>query len=362
MVLCNTRVPVVGKDGKPLMPTKTSRARRWIKEGKALPKWSKLGIFYVQLTVDSGTNTQDIGLGLDPGSKFDGIAVVSRKEVLQTGMTELPQGICKKMEQRKNQRRNRRYRKCRRRKKRFDNRTRPEDWLAPSQKAKVDFKLTIIGELRHLYPISICVVEDVCFDHYTKRWGKYFSTVEIGKTLLYDTLQEWCGQLTLVSGVATALLREKYKVAKCPDKRKRGVASHAIDALVIIAEELGLGTLEIPSFYVWKRYQYPRRQLHKFQYEKGGTRRREGGSSSLNGFKKGGIVVYRERLARVGGYMEGKMSLHTCNVNNKRFTQRAAPEECRKLFTQRIMYEAASPLPAQAGSLLAAGRSEYTNA
>ena len=29
------RVPILDQNGKPLMPTKSSRARRWFKEGKA---------------------------------------------------------------------------------------------------------------------------------------------------------------------------------------------------------------------------------------------------------------------------------------------------------------------------------------
>jgi len=64
------------------MPTKASRARRWIKGGKAIPKWSRLGIFYVQLEVDAWNKGQDVTLGLDTGAKFDGVAIVSRKEVL----------------------------------------------------------------------------------------------------------------------------------------------------------------------------------------------------------------------------------------------------------------------------------------
>jgi hypothetical protein len=166
---------------------------------------------------------------------------------------------------------------------------------------------------------------------------------------LYETLREWFGQLKLMSGADTARLREEYHVAKCSDKGKRVVEAHGIDALVIIADELGLQTLEIPSFYVWKRYQYVRRQLHKFQCETGGTRRREGSSDSVSGFKKGDIVLYRGRGARVGGYMNGRMSLHAFSLTNKRFTQRADPEECSKLFNQRIMYEAAISLPAEVG-------------
>ncbi len=57
------RVPVISKDGKPLMPTKPSRARRWIKEGKAIGKFNDLGIFYVQLTDEpSDSKTQPIAI------------------------------------------------------------------------------------------------------------------------------------------------------------------------------------------------------------------------------------------------------------------------------------------------------------
>ena len=42
------RVPVFSKQNIPLMPTKPSRARRWVKEGKAIGKFNKLGIYYVQ--------------------------------------------------------------------------------------------------------------------------------------------------------------------------------------------------------------------------------------------------------------------------------------------------------------------------
>ncbi|BAY85221.1 hypothetical protein NIES267_47200 [Calothrix parasitica NIES-267] len=80
------RVPVINFDGKPLMPTKPSRARRWIKEGKAVDKWSKLNLFYVQLLKpDSGNKTQDVVVGIDPGKQFSGIAVLSQKDTTKGG-------------------------------------------------------------------------------------------------------------------------------------------------------------------------------------------------------------------------------------------------------------------------------------
>ena len=70
------RVPVLSLKGTPLMPTKPSRARRWIEEKKAVGKFNKLGQFYVQLKVEpSDTKTQSIAVGIDPGKLFSGIGV-----------------------------------------------------------------------------------------------------------------------------------------------------------------------------------------------------------------------------------------------------------------------------------------------
>ncbi len=54
------RVPVVSKSGKPLMPTKPSRARRWLKEGKAQIYRNDLQQFAIQLTVDADTKVTEL--------------------------------------------------------------------------------------------------------------------------------------------------------------------------------------------------------------------------------------------------------------------------------------------------------------
>ena len=70
-------VPVVDKENKPLMPTKPSRARKWIKSRKATPFWKK-GIFCVRLNVEpSDRNTEPVVIGIDPGSKKEAFTVKS---------------------------------------------------------------------------------------------------------------------------------------------------------------------------------------------------------------------------------------------------------------------------------------------
>ncbi len=334
-----SRVPVQSKSGKTLMPCKPTKARKLLRDGKAISKWSKLGIFYIQLDFDPQSDpnkNQIVVIGLDPGSKFDGYTVTSRT-VNITGMSELPSGIADKLEIRRTMRRARRFRNCRRRESRFDNRNK-NGFIAPSQKAKVDFRLKIIKELCKLFPVTDFVAEDVRFNHYKKKWGKHFSTVEIGKALVYKELRT-LGKLTLKDGTETCQRRKELGLKKGSKKNKREPESHATDAIALASFAKALDFIAVPVFYVWKRYQNSRRQLHRFEPDKKGIRTRYSSSNSLSGFKKNDVVIYKGELARVGGYMGNRMSLHEFDLDNKRFTQTGKPPDCMKLFNQKIMVE-----------------------
>ncbi len=79
----NPRIPVVSPDGNPIMPTLASRARRWVRDGKAIGKWNDLGVYYVQLVQEpSDTKTQPIVVGSDPGKFYSGFGVQSSKATL----------------------------------------------------------------------------------------------------------------------------------------------------------------------------------------------------------------------------------------------------------------------------------------
>jgi hypothetical protein len=57
------------------MPTTPARARRWIKSGKATSFW-KGGFFCVRLNVEPSARVQQpIAVGIDPGSKREGIVM-----------------------------------------------------------------------------------------------------------------------------------------------------------------------------------------------------------------------------------------------------------------------------------------------
>ncbi|MDJ0776019.1 MAG: RRXRR domain-containing protein [Mastigocoleus sp. MO_167.B18] len=113
--------------------TKPSRARRWLKQGKAKLYKNDLQVFAIQINFDpSGRKEQKVVAGIDPGKLFTGIAVQSAKFTLWLGHLYLPfQKVKDRMETRAMMRRNRRSRRINRkqsynqrahRQARFDNR------------------------------------------------------------------------------------------------------------------------------------------------------------------------------------------------------------------------------------------------
>lgn len=120
--------------------------------------------FVVQLDYDSTTYTQDVSLGIDAGSKHIGVSASSEKKELFAAQVELRSDIVKLISIRRELRQNRRNRKTRYRKARFDNRKKKDDWLAPSIEQKVESHLKVIRLVHKLLPITKTTIEVGQFD------------------------------------------------------------------------------------------------------------------------------------------------------------------------------------------------------
>ena len=283
------RIPVVSEDNRPLMPCRPSKARKLLEAGKAESRWSKLGLFYIQLTIEVTSEynaNQYFILANDPGSRFDGFALACKYVQLRL-MAAMPEDVHRKMDTRRNLRRARRYRKTRRRP--WRDRSPGEGWIAPCQLSKVLFRLAIVKELCRLFPVKSFIVEDVKFDHYNRRWGRYFSTVEIGKTYYYAELKQK-GTLFLAEGWQTRLWRKEAGLEKASRKDALTPESHANDAVAML---LGLARCKLNEkapFYVLRRPEFARRSLHRQNYQRGGIRPLFGGTANGGFFRKGDYV------------------------------------------------------------------------
>ena len=143
-------VVVVDENQHPLMPTKPSRARRWIQSGKATPFW-KNGIFCVRLNVaPSDTELQEIVVGVDPGSKKEGFTVKSASHTYLNVQADAHNKVAKKVEKRRDLRRGRRSRKCPNRKNKT-NRLANKDRIPAGTRARWDWKRRILDWLSKLY-------------------------------------------------------------------------------------------------------------------------------------------------------------------------------------------------------------------
>ena len=159
LVLSNTK--------KPLMPCCPARARELLTKGKAAVYRHQP--FTIILKNREDGDVQETELKLDPGSKTTGIAVVSEakrgnKCLIGINLEHRGQQIRDSLLKRSQQRHSRRHRKIRFRSARFNNRTKPKGWLAPSIKHRVLTTQTWIKRLMKWIPISSIAIEIAKFD------------------------------------------------------------------------------------------------------------------------------------------------------------------------------------------------------
>lgn len=110
-----------------------------------------------------------VQVGIDPGSKFTGIAVFTADTGTRHGLFSVEvrhrgSQIRDKLTARAAYRRGRRSRNLRYRAPRFSNRTRPAGWLAPSLQHRVDGAMSWTNRLIRWAPVTAVHVERVAFD------------------------------------------------------------------------------------------------------------------------------------------------------------------------------------------------------
>jgi hypothetical protein len=308
-----------------MMPTSPSRARRWIKARIATPFW-KRGIFCVRLNqAPSGRKTQQIALGVDPGSKKEGFTVKSSSHTYLNLQADAVTWVKDHIEQRRMMRRSRRQRKTPCRANRMN---RARGGLPPSTKARWQWKLRLANWLRKMFPITSYVVEDIkAKSKGQPKWDKSFSPLEVGKTWFYGELRK-LGEVILRSGWDTKCLRDKLGLKKSGKKTAEVFDAHCVDSWVLAND--GVGGHQKPentNLLCVVPLQFHRRQLHRLVPSKGGKRPPYGGTRSMD-LKRGSLVRHPELgLTFLGGSSNNRLSLHSLKTG-KRVTKSVKREDC----------------------------------
>ena len=153
---------VLNKHGNPLMPCNSVKARLLLKQGKA--KVVKRTPFTIRMLYGSSGYRQPVTLGVDAGYVKIGLSAVAGKSELYSAEVSLRTYILKLNSVRGQHRRVRRYRHTWYRQPRFDNRKKPEGWLAPSIQNKKDTHIKAIEQVKAILPVTHMNVEVAAFD------------------------------------------------------------------------------------------------------------------------------------------------------------------------------------------------------
>ncbi len=333
--LSNLFVPVVDKNNKPMMPTTCSRAKRWIKNKKATGFWKK-GIYCVRLNVNpSARNFQQIVIGIDPGSKKEGYTVKSKAHTYFNLQADAVTWVKEHMETKKSLKKTRLYRNSPYRKPRFY-RNINKSFVAPSTKARWQWKLRICNWLMKFIPVTGFIVEDLKAESkkYQRKWNVSFSPLQEGKNWFYIQMRK-LGNLHLKNGWETFEFRNTLGLKKLGNKKSKKFEAHCVDSWVLAHSIVGGNPVPDNKKMIYVRpLKFYRRQLHVQQPTKGGIRKRNGGTMSM-GFKRGSLIIHPKfGLTIIGGTSVLKNNLRMTLrsiVNGNRVSRNVQPSEIKFL-------------------------------
>lgn len=157
-------VYVVGNDNKPLMPTKKFGMVRWMLKTNKATVFRKRE-FAIKLNYDTTHYHQHISFCMDTGYAHMAVSASTETAELYSSQTELRTDIPKLNDTKCMYRRNRRNRKTRYRKPRFDNRgNKKKGWLPPSAEQKCQAHLKELKLVKSILSISEVRIEVASFD------------------------------------------------------------------------------------------------------------------------------------------------------------------------------------------------------
>ncbi|RKU24865.1 hypothetical protein C6503_00095 [Candidatus Poribacteria bacterium] len=337
-------VPVTSQTGQKLMPTRANKAGMLIKKGLATPYWSN-GIFCIRLNYATEDEyTQDIVVGVDPGSQKEGFTVKSESHTYLNVQADAHSGVGKKVEKRRELRRERRSRKCPNRKNRT-NRLANRARIPAGTRARWDWKLRILEWLSKLYPVTHVCVEDIKARtiERAKKWNTSFSPLEVGKQWFYTEIRKrW--ELRTLQGWQTQEIRDRLGLKKSSKKLAETFDAHCVDSWCLAYHTVAGGSIpDNTTLFCISPIPIRRRELHRQNPQKGGRRPRYGGTT-FNGLVKNTLVKHvRHGLTRISGF--GKAGISLYSLEGKRLCQNAKISDCKVLTRLNFNYRSGVSSP-----------------
>ena len=339
-------VPVKTKNGERLMPLHPARARKLVKRGEATPYFDN-GIYCIRLEKEpSARETQEIAVGVDPGSKKEGFTVKSQAHTYLNVQADAHNKVGKKVEKRRELRRGRRSRKCPNRKNRT-NRLANQERIPAGTRARWDWKLRILDWLSKLYPITHVCVEDIKARTLegARQWNQSFSPLEIGKQWFYTEVEKRWKLLTL-QGWQTKEIRDRLRLKKSSKKLSETFDAHCVDSWCLAHQTVGGSDIpENTDIFCVSPIAIQRRMLHREQPKKGGIRSRYGGTVLGNGLVKNVLVKHvTYGFSRLSG-INAKGLFAIYSLDGKRLTTSAKQNSFKVLTRLNFNYRSGHSSP-----------------